>query len=86
MVPQIMFNWCVSTDTIASAERNAEIFVLGYIRGAVGRVPSVTTCLLTMHRSMDCIYLGQKYGSPLGYDRWCQVRDLLVLFPVLCGS
>ncbi|KAF8316814.1 Six-hairpin glycosidase [Clavulina sp. PMI_390] len=26
---------------------------------------------------MDCIYLGQKYGAPLGYDRWLQVRDLV---------
>ncbi|KAF8323514.1 Six-hairpin glycosidase, partial [Cantharellus anzutake] len=27
---------------------------------------------------MDCIYLGQKFGKPLGYDRWVQVRDLCV--------
>lgn len=26
---------------------------------------------------MDCIYLGQKFGKPLGYDRWVQVRELV---------
>ncbi|KIP11307.1 glycoside hydrolase family 15 protein [Phlebiopsis gigantea 11061_1 CR5-6] len=26
---------------------------------------------------MDCIYLGQKYGRPLGYDVWIAVRDLV---------
>ncbi|KAI6017202.1 glycoside hydrolase family 15 protein [Pisolithus microcarpus] len=26
---------------------------------------------------MDCIYLGQKFGRPLGYDTWVLVRDLV---------
>ncbi|KAF8148253.1 glycoside hydrolase family 15 protein [Crassisporium funariophilum] len=26
---------------------------------------------------MDCIYLGQKFGKPLGYDDWLLVRDLV---------
>ncbi|THH23046.1 hypothetical protein EUX98_g8133 [Antrodiella citrinella] len=26
---------------------------------------------------MDCIYLGQKYGKPLGYDTWVSVRELV---------
>ncbi|EIW81645.1 glycoside hydrolase family 15 protein [Coniophora puteana RWD-64-598 SS2] len=26
---------------------------------------------------MDCIYLGQKYGRPLSYDTWVQVRELV---------
>ncbi|THG94157.1 hypothetical protein EW026_g7259 [Hermanssonia centrifuga] len=26
---------------------------------------------------MDCIYLGQKYGRPLGYDMWVAVRELV---------
>ncbi|KAF5315037.1 hypothetical protein D9619_007479 [Psilocybe cf. subviscida] len=26
---------------------------------------------------MDCIYLGQKYGKPLGYDDWVLVRELV---------
>lgn len=26
---------------------------------------------------MDCIYLGQKYGRPLGYDMWIAVRELV---------
>ncbi|KAI0083258.1 glycoside hydrolase family 15 protein [Irpex rosettiformis] len=26
---------------------------------------------------MDCIYLGQKYGKPLGYDMWVAVRELV---------
>ncbi|EIM83391.1 glycoside hydrolase family 15 protein [Stereum hirsutum FP-91666 SS1] len=26
---------------------------------------------------MDCIYLGQKFGRPLGYDTWLAVRDLV---------
>ncbi|KAL4244526.1 Glycoside hydrolase family 15 protein [Abortiporus biennis] len=26
---------------------------------------------------MDCIYLGQKYGRPLGYDTWVVVRELV---------
>ncbi|KAI0071654.1 glycoside hydrolase family 15 protein [Panus rudis PR-1116 ss-1] len=26
---------------------------------------------------MDCIYLGQKFGRPLGYDTWVAVRELV---------
>ncbi|TCD66045.1 hypothetical protein EIP91_001901 [Steccherinum ochraceum] len=26
---------------------------------------------------MDCIYLGQKFGKPLGYDTWVSVRELV---------
>ncbi|KAI0629962.1 glycoside hydrolase family 15 protein [Trametes polyzona] len=26
---------------------------------------------------MDCIYLSQKYGRPLGYDTWVAVRDIV---------
>lgn len=26
---------------------------------------------------MDCIYLGQKFGNPLGYDDWVLVRELV---------
>ncbi|THH07114.1 hypothetical protein EW145_g3617 [Phellinidium pouzarii] len=26
--------------------------------------------------SMDCIYLGQKYGTPLSYETWVSVREL----------
>ncbi|TFK90359.1 glycoside hydrolase family 15 protein [Polyporus arcularius HHB13444] len=26
---------------------------------------------------MDCIYLSQKYGRPLGYDTWVAVRDII---------
>ncbi|KAH8078405.1 glycoside hydrolase family 15 protein [Cristinia sonorae] len=26
---------------------------------------------------MDCIYLGQKFGKPLGYDTWVAVRELV---------
>ncbi|PPQ84184.1 hypothetical protein CVT26_015254 [Gymnopilus dilepis] len=26
---------------------------------------------------MDCIYLGQKFGKPLGYDDWLLVRELV---------
>jgi len=26
---------------------------------------------------MDCIYLGQKFGKPLGYDDWVLVRELV---------
>ncbi|CAL1713826.1 unnamed protein product [Somion occarium] len=26
---------------------------------------------------MDCIYLGQKYGKPLGYDTWVAVREIV---------
>ncbi|KAI0642834.1 glycoside hydrolase family 15 protein [Trametes meyenii] len=26
---------------------------------------------------MDCIYLSQKYGRPLGYDTWIAVRDIV---------
>ncbi|OSC98195.1 glycoside hydrolase family 15 protein [Trametes coccinea BRFM310] len=26
---------------------------------------------------MDCIYLSQKYGKPLGYDTWVAIRDIV---------
>jgi len=26
---------------------------------------------------MDCIYLGQKFGKPMGYDDWLLVRELV---------
>ncbi|KAF5369111.1 hypothetical protein D9615_010437 [Tricholomella constricta] len=32
---------------------------------------------------MDCIYLGQKFGKPLGYDDWVLVRELWVTSIIL---
>jgi len=74
-----MFSLYVFTGVAVAASAkcvDAETLVLGYLWGAVRHVPGIINMFADMLRSMDCIYLGQKYGSPLGYDRWCQVRDL----------
>ncbi|KAJ3535070.1 hypothetical protein NM688_g7030 [Phlebia brevispora] len=35
---------------------------------------------------MDCIYLGQKYGRPLGYDMWVAVRELVDYVITVCRN
>ncbi|KAH9964462.1 glycoside hydrolase family 15 protein [Russula dissimulans] len=35
---------------------------------------------------MDCIYLGQKFGKPLSYDRWVAVRDLVDFVVAHCND
>ncbi|KAG5642317.1 hypothetical protein DXG03_003019 [Asterophora parasitica] len=35
---------------------------------------------------MDCIYLGQKFGKPLGYDDWVLVRELVDFVVANCAE